>query len=94
MRWVFILLLSAAAWAKNNDPANYPLQAHVLKSSTVTAHTRGKVRSNDGTVSRVRMTSTETATEVQIGKTIYTSEQTCSFLKAGMDVSAKLEDKK
>lgn len=91
---VAILLLVVPAWAKKEiNPADYPLSAHVRSVSVTRMPTVGRVSNDSGETARVRAIVIR-STEVRVCSTIYTSDHTCPALKAGMDVPARVADKR
>lgn len=98
-----LLLMSSAAAKKDTDPANYPLVAHIVSVSINRVHLisreSGSVEDNSSgheyqTSGRTNGVAEQRSTELRIGKIIYTSEDICNPLRAGMDVPAGLNEKK
>lgn len=79
---VAVLLLSGFALAKDKNPADYPLNAHVL-SATGAAEANPLEKTNPWTV------------RFQIGNLVYTCGWKClKHVQVGSDVHARLEKRK
>jgi hypothetical protein len=82
MKFVAIaLLLVTAAWAKDVNPADFPLKGH-LRSTL--SHRTPRAKSPTGRAINVHVT------EIQIDDKVYLAEQTCDAAVVGQDYPARL----
>jgi hypothetical protein len=94
---VVFLLFTGVAVAKNDkeNPAKYPLTAHVVSSNRTGTDASFVTRNNNGTLTYGDIDSSDATVQFRIGDLLYTGGFGCrKHVQVGTDVHARMEKRK